>query len=295
MSPCVTTFRATWAGAVAVAALFALALLPVPARAQTKDAEEELKLRLEKLTAELAKAKISAQSQSELEHARAELAKLQSEIKARQDQIKALEKKIADMQAGKGHEGVKDRVVVIREGRGEDKNPTEIVLILRKVGDRWEVVQAPARQPERKEFRVEEKEGVLRIVPVEPGKTPKPVEVPRRVAPIQPEVGPRPGTIVPPSPGADSRLENLERQLKRIMDELEALRKEMKSQPRPGGAREESGHRIELRLDGLEKNLPPGVKVEEKDGVRYFTLPLEVKPNPKAEPKPEPKKENAPR
>jgi TolA-binding protein len=297
MSPYVTTFRPTWAGALGGLALFALALLPNPARAQTNDAEDELKLRLEKLTNELAKAQDASQSQSELERARAELAKLQADIKIRQEQIKLLEAKIAAMQAHKGGDTVKERIVI--RGGGDDRNPNEIVLILRKVGDRWEVVQPPAKkpdakgwevkpkpetkQPEHRDFRVEEKDGVLRIVPVEPGKVPATGERPRDPR-GQPDYRPVP---VPGSP-ADARLENLERQLKKIMDEIESLRTEMKSQPRSGATREETSHRIELRFDDLQKSLPPGTKVEEKDGVRYFTIPLEVKPAPKPDPQPAP-------
>jgi hypothetical protein len=290
MSPCVTTFRATWAGALAGLALFALALLPNPARAQAKGEEEELKRSLEKLKVELDKAKGAAEAQSDLERARAELAKLQAEIKARHEQIKALEARIAAMQAHKG-----DRVegkIVLRDPRGEEGKPTEIVLILRKVGDKWEVVQPPTKQPETKQperriFRVEEKDGALRVVPVEPGKAPPTGERPGDYRPVPAPPGGQP---------ADSRIDNLERQLKKIMDELESLRKEMKGQTRRGGTtREETPHRIELRFDDLQKSLPPGAKVEEKDGVRYFTIPLEVKPVEKPEPRSEPKKDPAPR
>jgi hypothetical protein len=291
MSPCVTTFRATWAGALGGLALFALALLPNPARAQTKGEEEELKRALDQLKVELDKAKGAAEAQSDLERARAELAKLQAEIKARQEQIKALEARIAAMQAHKGGDRVEGKIV-LRDPRGGDGSPTEIVLILRKVGDRWEVVQPPTKtpegkQPERRIFRVEEKDGALRVVPVEPGKAPPPGERPGSYRPVPAPPGGQP---------ADSRIDNLERQLKKIMEELELLRKEMKGQPRPGTtSREETKYRLELRYDDFQKSLPPGAKVEEKDGVRYFTIPLEVKPVEKPQPRPEPKKDPAPR
>jgi multidrug efflux pump subunit AcrA (membrane-fusion protein) len=292
MNPCVTTFRATWVGALGGLALFALALLPNPARAQAKGEEEELKRSLDKLKVELARTQDAAQAQAELEKARAELAKLQADIKARQEQIKLLEAKIAAMQAHKGGDRVEGKIV-LRDPRGGDGNPNEIVIILRKVGDRWEVVQPPTKKPEAKqpehrisEFRVEEKDGVLRVVPVEPGKSPPPGERPG---------GYRPVPALPEGKPADSRIDNLERQLKKIMEELESLRREMKGQPRPGAtSRDETPHRIELRFDDLHKSLPPGTKVEEKDGVRYFTIPLEVKPDPKPAPRPEPKSETAP-
>jgi hypothetical protein len=288
MRTCVNTART-----VGVAlGVFALALLPNPARAQAGDVEAARQL--EKARAELAALQDAKRAQADLEQARAELAKLKADIAARQEQIKALEAKIAAMQGGKGGDPAKDRVIIVRDPRAEEKNPTEIVLILRKVGDGWEVKQLPAKKadaklPDRQLFRVEEKDGVLRIVPVEPGKAP-PGETPRFV-PVEPGTRPGvPGTKVPPPAApADARIENLERQLKRVMDELEALRKEMKGQPRPGGGREESSNRFELRLGDLHKGVPPGAKVEEKDGVRYFTIPLDqVKPAPKPEPNPVP-------
>jgi DNA repair exonuclease SbcCD ATPase subunit len=233
-----TTCVMTWRGALAALALSALALLPSAAGAQTKEVQEDLERQLQRLRVEL-KSADTAQAQAELEKARAELAKLKAEMEHRLAMIKSLEAKLAEV---KGGEALKGRLVLNPEDA--KKAPGEVVIILRKVGDRWEVVQPPAKKPEAKQpearaYRVEEKEGVLRVVPVQPGKGPAAPELPRGigVAPVPvPETRP---PMVPMGRGAgpapESRLDNLEHQLKRVMDELEALRKEMRSQPRSGG------------------------------------------------------------
>ncbi len=80
----------------------------------------------------------------------------------------------------------------------------------------------------------------------------------------------------PGMPPQESRIDNLERQLQQIMKELESLRKEMKQPGKTGTAPEEDPRR--KRLDELKKSLPPGVKIEEKDGIQIITLPAETDP-----------------
>jgi hypothetical protein len=97
-----------------------------------------------------------------------------------------------------------------------------------------------------------------------------------------------PGYPVPPVPvlpkagtpaTPDNRIDNLERQLQQIMKELEALRKEMK-QPGKTGTKPEDDTRRKW-LEELKKALPPGAKIEEKDGKQIITLPLDITPLPK--------------
>jgi hypothetical protein len=258
--------------AALVLSLLALPLLPTFAHAQTEEAQKKLELELYKLRGELTKTEDAQRAQVELQQAQAELAKLQAQIKLTQERIKALEASLAAMKA-KGGEKPGDHI------RVETRSP-EVVIVLRKVGDHWEVVQQPAKPKEGILWRVEGKDGVYRVVPVEPGKeAPGWKIVPTPQVPGQP----LPPIILPPKVGTpatpDNRIDNLERQLQQIMKELEALRKEMKQPGKTGTAPEEDSRR--KRLEELKKSLPPGAKIEEKDGIQIITLPVEIAPLPK--------------
>ncbi len=127
MIMCGSTPRAlSWRGTLAVLTLglFALPLLPTFARAQAP--EKPIEIQVEGLRFQPDKGPEGAKSQAELEKARAELAKLQQAMKATQARIKALEAQLA---AQKGAEKPKE---------------APIEIILRKVGDKWEIVQPPA-------------------------------------------------------------------------------------------------------------------------------------------------------
>jgi len=110
---------------------------------------------------------------------------------------------------------------------------------------------------------------VIRVVPGDPN--PKPVAPPEKV-PMGDCAAPVPLEGLPGArPAPEGRLDNLERQLKKVMDELESLRKEMKTQPRPGGGIKPG---VEVRAT------PPSPWTRGKKPRRN--------PGPMPEPKPEP-------
>jgi beta-lactamase regulating signal transducer with metallopeptidase domain len=258
---CASTPRAlSWRGTLAVMSLglFALPLLPTFARAQPTP-EKPVEIQVEGLRLQLDQGVDPDKAKAELEKAHAELARLQAAVKATQVRIKALEDQLAAEKGGKVGEKAKDG---------------EIEIILRKVGDKWEIVQAPAAPKTTTLWRVEEKDGRLRVVPVDPNKLGYPMPQPEPKPGYKP-VPPVPPTTKPVEP-QDSRIENLERQLKRIMGELEELRREMK-QPGKSGTTPDDGARNK-RLEELKRSLPPGAKVEEKDGRIQITLPTETAP-----------------
>src|SRR5262249_49004084 len=121
--------------------------------------------------------------------------------------LKQLEERIATLSAGK----VERPGLAVR--RPDEPKKEVIEIILRKVGDKWEVVPGKPGQPA---FRAVEKGGIPHIVPIDPREVPPGW----RFSPVPPEK-------VPP----EGRIENLERQLKKIMIEIEMMRKEMKSRP----------------------------------------------------------------
>jgi hypothetical protein len=247
--------------AALVLSLLALPLVPAFAHAQTEEAQKKLEAELKQLRAELAQNVDAQQAQAELEKARAELAKLQAAIKQTQDRILRLEQALAKM----------------KSQHTEQPRKEVVEIILRKVGDHWEIVQPQAQPKTGIIWRAEDKDGVIRVVPVEPGR-----EAPGwRVVPA-PQVPGYPLPPVPVSPKAgtpDNRIDNLERQLQQIMKELEALRKEMKQPEKTGTTPEEDTRR--KRLEELKRALPPGAKIEEKDGKEIITLPLDITPLPK--------------
>ena len=244
----------SWRGTFAMLALglFALPLLPILAHAQTPEAQDKLKAELLKARVTLAAQQDAAQTQAELEQARAILAKLQAEVAATQARIKEIEARLAAPKGAKDPEVAKGKVIVMRVHDGQ-KGPTEIIL--RQVGDKWEVVQPPTKPQGNMTFRLVLEDGVARILPVDPTAKgePKPQTTPYFI-PTKP-------APAPVKPGQDGRLEKLELQLQQIMKELEALRKEMKQPGKPGGGpgpkpvdpRSDSGYGkgagIELRLD----------------------------------------------
>ena len=267
-TPCALSWRGTLA--VLTLGLFALPLLPIFARAR---ADKPVELQIQGLRFQLEKGPEGPQAKDELDKAHAELAKLQQAVQATQARIKALEAQLASQ---KGAEKPKE-------------GPIEIIL--RKVGDKWEIVQSPAVAKRfNLTWRAEEKDGGIRVMPVEPGRpiqgTPPAVEVKPGMSPPTPNpmpgyspyapkgptpnYQPMPKPVMPPQ---DSRIDNLERQLQQIMKELESLRKEMKQPGKTGTTAEDIPRR--KRLDELKKSLPPGAKIEEKDGIQIITLPVE--------------------
>jgi beta-lactamase regulating signal transducer with metallopeptidase domain len=236
MIMCATTPRAlTWRGTFAVFALglFVLPLLPTLARAQAEESQAEAERQLAQARAELVQlqATLVAQNnlQAELQKARADLAVLEAQLKQKYAQVVQLENRLAAMKSGAGEPGALYRKVKT------DKEVVEIML--RKVGDKWEVVQsAPGDRPRviRREV-VEEKDGKIRIVPIE--MMPKP-EDPKKIRTTDSADYYRaiPVPVRPDQPKPDNRIDSLEIQLKRIMLELESLRKEMKS-----GGRSDAG------------------------------------------------------
>jgi hypothetical protein len=271
--------RPTWRDSNVLMALglAALALLPALARAQTGAPPEELKQREGIRFIEVKDAADIKQAAAELEKARAELAKLQAAVAQARDRIKAIEAKLAAAKAA--------------EGAHDQKGGTpEIVIILRKSGDKWEIVPQPAKpqekQPELKlYYRLDDKTGKIEVVPVEPGKVPQRPDQPLKV----PELPGQPGWRVEPpttKPGQapGDRIDILERQLKKIVDELEELRKEMKQQPRPGGATQATPEELEKlgsKKIELEKYLK---KIAEDEGLEFKVVPVEPKTKPPTRP-----------
>jgi hypothetical protein len=262
-----TTPATTWRHTLKLLALglFALPLLPALAAAQPRVTQDDPQPRVDRIRADRAANEEQAKTEAELQKAKADLAQLQAEIKLAQDRIKAIEARNAAKQAPKADKP-KDGIMILRmDGGGQ--TPNEIVL--RKVGDKWEVVQPKAKQPEGKqpgqlEFQLEIKGDEFRLVPVEPKKAPprvvKPVDGPIIVWEAVPAKPPAPGTGKTTPEG---RLEELERQLQKIMKELESLRKEMKQPGKTGAATrttEEPG--IQLHIEGLE--IVPAKPVPEK-------------------------------
>jgi beta-lactamase regulating signal transducer with metallopeptidase domain len=210
MIMCGNTPRAlTWRGALAVLALglLALPLLPTLAHAQTRETQDDLERQLAQARDELRRANDALNAQGDLEKARAQLLALQADLKMKQARLKQLEERIAALSAGKGERpGLAYR-------RPDEPKKEVIEIILRKVGDKWEVVPGKPGQPA---FRAVDKEGIPNIVPINPRELPPGW----RFSPVPPE------KVAP-----EGRIDNLERQLKKIMLEIEMMRKEMKSRP----------------------------------------------------------------
>jgi len=223
MIMCGTTPRAlTWRGTLAVLALglLALPLLPTLARAQTKETQDDLERQLAQARAELIRAQAAAEAQGDLDTARAELEALKVDLKMKQARLKQLEERIAALGAGRGaRTGSSARSDYSAKEPGPAKKAV-IEIVLRKVGDKWEVVQA---NKVGLRYRVEEKGDTLHLVPAEP--PPLPGTKPLPPLPPQPPADPR------FKAEQDARIENLERQLKKLLMEIEMLRKEMKSRP----------------------------------------------------------------
>src|SRR5260370_26284799 len=115
--------------AALVLSLLALPLVPAVAHAQTEEAQKKLELELKQLRIEAGKNEDANRAQAELQQAHAELAKLQAEIRRTQERIKMLEQQLAAM----------------KDHKTEQPKKEVVEIILRRVGDHWEVVQQPAK------------------------------------------------------------------------------------------------------------------------------------------------------
>lgn len=228
-------------------------------------------------------------AQAELAAAHAELAKLQKEIQLKQAHIKDMEARLAKIKFKEGEqpkEGAKMALEVV----GGAKNANEVIIILRKVGDHWEVLQQPSMKPApnpatNKSIRIEEKDGIIRIVPEEPSKAPEapsyyrvvpapdqPGKAPEapgyyRVAPAPAPQGQPPMATPPALPRGKSepenRLDKLENQLQQIIKELESLRKEMKQPGRTSATPAPDAPRIRVRVDEGETTPGKAIEVQE--------------------------------
>jgi prefoldin subunit 5 len=231
--------------------------------------------------------------QAELAAAQAELAMLQKQIQLRQAHIKEMEARLAKMKVKEG-EQPKEGAKMVVEVVGGAKNAGEAIIILRKTGDHWEIVQ-PAMKPTAsppaiKGFRIEEKDGVIRVVTDELGKA---VEAPSiRLAPttaLPAPMPPRPPEPVPsglaPTPPAlpratapahksetENRLDKLEEHLQRIIKELDSLRKEMKQPGRTSAVPAVDEPRVPVIVD--DGGNTPGKVIE------VLEIPKPVPPAP---------------
>lgn len=210
MIMCATTPPAlTWRGTLAVLTLgfCVLPLLPMLANAQTEDNQPQAERQLVEARVELVQAHEEVPLQAEIARARAELAQLQDEFAKKTAQIKELQLRAA----GKNAEA--DQQAALRHAAIQALNgnlePTEIIL--RKVGNKWELIQPKVSG--KTTYLLEEKDGVLRVVPPPSNKTP---------------TDPRVKPMVPTRAPTENRIDELEKQLKTILQEIEVLRREMK-------------------------------------------------------------------
>jgi bla regulator protein blaR1 len=214
MIMCATTPPAlTWRGTLAVLALglCVLPLLPTLASAQTEDKQPLTEQQLGDGRMELAQSQEAVLLQDEIAKARTELAQLQVAFIQKTAEIQELELRMAgknaeaDKQAALRHAAMVAKLQAISKAEATE-------IILRKAGDKWEIIQPKVAG--KTTYLLEEKEGALWVVPSLSNKTP----------PVDPRVKPK-GSIKAPT---ENRIDELEKQLKTVLLEIEKLRTEMK-------------------------------------------------------------------